>query len=77
MDFTACQNGTLGNGTDGLLLHLALLVIIKLNSICESTLHILSAQLIFFLSGGKLAASIKVELLIITLLKSCFSRVSS
>lgn len=42
-----------------LLLNLALVVIIKLNNICEHTLNIVSAQLLLFLSSGNLIASNK------------------
>jgi hypothetical protein len=52
-----CQNVTLGNGTDGLLLYLTLVVTIKLNNVCANTSYILSAQLILFLTGGKLTVS--------------------
>ena len=48
-----------GNDTDDLLLNLTLVVIIKLNNICENTLHIVSAQLLLFLSSGNLITSNK------------------
>lgn len=57
--FCCLSDRALGDGTDGLPLHLVLVVIIKLNNICENPSQILSAQLILFLAGGKLTASNK------------------
>lgn len=45
------------NGTDGLLLNPAPVVIIKLNNICENSVHIISVQLVVFLHSEKLTAS--------------------